>query len=132
MRKFGFLAALVMVLAWFSAGAQAPGPYAAYVGKWQGSWKGGLATSIDIQRIDADGTMHGVSSWGDKPEWHVKAGSAPFNVTKISPDGKFSVPDTSKPGARMDWAYKDGKFQGWRFETPNGKATNTATLVKAK
>ncbi|MDP1750849.1 MAG: hypothetical protein Q8L22_15450 [Reyranella sp.] len=111
--------------------ARAQTAYAPYVGKWMGSWKGGLSVTMDIQSIDPDGTMHGVSSWGDKPEWGVKAGSFSFNKTKISADGKFSFADGSKPGARMDWAFKNGKLEGLRFEAPDGKPTNTAILTKA-
>lgn len=115
-----------------SGSARAQNPYAQYIGTWKGEWKGGLSTVIDIQSIGADGTMQGVSSWGDKPDWKIKAGSAPFSRTKISADGKFSFPDTSKPGARADYAFVNGRLEGARFDAPDGKPTNTAILTKAK
>ncbi|MGQ0581375.1 MAG: hypothetical protein ACT4O6_05525 [Reyranella sp.] len=112
--------------------ARAQSPYAQYIGTWKGEWKGGLSITIDIQSIGADGTMQGVSSWGDKPEWKVKAGSAPFSRTKISANGKFSFPDTSRAGARADYAFVSGRLEGARFESPDGKPTNTAILTRAK
>jgi hypothetical protein len=130
--SIGLLAAVVMALSTAGVFAQTQDPHVAYVGKWVGNWNGGLSQTIDIQTIDADGTMHGVASWGDKPEWHVKAGSAAFNHTKISADGKFSFPDSFKPGARADWVFNGGKLEGHRFETPGGNPTNTAVLVRGK
>jgi hypothetical protein len=128
-RRIGLTAA---IMAFSAAGvfAQAQNPYAAYVGKWVGNWKGGLSQTLDIQKIDPDGTMHGIASWGDKAELHVKAGSAPFNHTKISADGRFTFPDTSKPGARADWVFNGGKLDGYRFEKPDSNPTNTALLAK--
>ena len=69
-RRIGLLAAVVM--APLAAGVFRPGPglLRRLCRQMGGNWKDGQPVTINIRKIDPDGTMQGVVAWRDKPDVH--------------------------------------------------------------
>lgn len=126
-RRVAVVGILVAILSPVSLPAAAQSNAGAMLGKWTGTWPKGPSQTIQIDKIDPDWTMHGKVEWG---AWRGRpGGSVNVNHMKI-PDGTFTLHDSKGSAARSEWVFKDGAFQGTRFEDSSGKPTNHLTLER--
>lgn len=131
--KVRYIAALAAL---FIAGAvHAQGQFP--TGKWQGMWVGEgqttevLPATIEVQSVKADdGALiaGGVTTWGDAPQWGVKAGTLHFKMGKVVGNKLTIGPGKTK--IVLEYVVQaDGSLQGQRIE--DGKPAGTIKMKRA-
>jgi hypothetical protein len=101
-----------------------PKQYAAFVGKWSGTWKGGVASILVVEEVNAAGEAKGIWLWGNSPQrndggrWNYRAriedGVLYWASERVRLEFKLR-PDGSIEGAHFDGGIQDGEIRMTRM-----------------